>query len=445
MNKTLSKYLFYYPATLLRGELVWKYLKQYQEQQWQSKDSLMQYQIVSLKRLLHHAADTVPYYQHVFFDGNIDINKIDNLEQLKQIPILTKSDVVSNADELRSTKHFTFISNKTTGGSTGQAVSISKNADALARERAATWRAYMWAGVSIGDIQARFWGVPLSQKRKFFYKVVDYISNRSRLSAFNINNKSLDAYYQKLIRLQPAYLYGYVSMIVDFATFIIDNNYKPIPSLKCVITTSEILNQHSRNIIETAFNTKVFNEYGCGEVGSIAHECEYGNMHIMSENVIVEIDHTNSPDDSSGRIIITDLHNYAMPLIRYDVGDFATLSTDACECGRNLPVIKKIHGRAYDVIKAPDGIKYHPEVIMYIFEDLKSKNVGIKQFQVIQKEIDLLEITIIKDNHYNQSTETVLTQSIKKAIHPSIRIIYHYTDNIKREASGKLRIIKSNI
>lgn len=445
MNKTLSKYLFYYPVTLLRGELVWKYFKQYEQQQWKSNESLIQYQAKSLQQLLQHVADTVPYYRRIFSENNIAIDTIKDIEQLKQLPILSKSDIVKYSQQLHSNKCTRFKSEKTTGGSTGQAVTISKNANALARERAVTWRAYKWAGIGIGDKQARFWGVPLNTKRKLFYQAIDYISNRTRLSAFNLNQRSFENYYRKLVKLQPAYLYGYVSMIVDFATFINENNYPIIPGLKCIITTSEVLNQGSRKTIETAFQSKVFNEYGCGEVGSIAHECEYGNMHIMSENVIVEIDHSDSPDETSGRIIVTDLHNYVMPLIRYDIGDYATLSNKACECGRNLPVIEKIHGRAYDVIKDPDGNKYHPEALMYIFEDLKSKNMGIKQFQVIQKGIDLLEISIIKDSNFNSNAEAVLTQEIKSNIHPDFRIIFHYTDIINREASGKLRIIKSEI
>jgi phenylacetate-CoA ligase len=334
---------------------------------------------------------------------------------------------------------------KTTGGSTGQAVTIAKNADALARERAATWRAYEWAGVNIGDVQARFWGTPLSRRGKLFYRTVDYISNRVRLSAFNLTASALDEYYHKLKRLRPAYLYGYVSMIVDFARHIEANKYEPIPNLKSIITTSEILDTTSRNLIESAFKVRVFNEYGCGEVGSIAHECEYGSMHIMAENLIIETDFSGSPGDKSGKILVTDLHNTAMPLIRYDLGDYATLTNKPCACGRGLPVISKIHGRAYDIVIDPSERRHHPEILMYIFESLKAENAPIQQFQVTQTDIDLLNITIVPGDGYGNHTEKDIRNRIAHDIHPGFRINFLCSESIQREKSGKLRIIKSEL
>ena len=171
-------------------------------------------------------------------------------------------------------------------------------------------------------------------------------------------------YYKKLVKIRPVYIYGYVSMIKEFASFIQENLYPPIPGLKCVITTSEILDQTSRDLIETVFDVKVYNEYGCGEVGSIAHECEHGNMHIMASNLILEIDNSGQSNEYDGEIIVTDLHNYSMPLIRYRSGDYAEFSDSGCKCGRGLPIIKKIHGRAYDVVVDPSNHKHHPEILM---------------------------------------------------------------------------------
>ncbi|MDT8283229.1 MAG: hypothetical protein RQ982_10555 [Gammaproteobacteria bacterium] len=445
MNRLLSKYLFYYPVTALRGEAVWKYLKEYEELQWQQPSSIDDFQNTHLHQLLQHAFDTVPYYREIAREHGLSISDFQSIEQLKLLPVTSKSEMVRFSNELHSNKRFFSTSDKTTGGSTGQAVTITKNSDALARERAATWRAYNWAGVGIGDVQARFWGTPLSSKGRIFAKAVDYISNRTRLSAFNLNQQSLESYYRKLTKLQPAYLYGYASMIADFARFILENKYRPLSGLKSVITTSEVLDENSRKLIESAFQAKVFNEYGCGEVGSIAHECEHGSMHIMADNVIIETDTSDSPDDSSGEIIVTDLHNYAMPLIRYKVGDYATLSADICACGRSLPVITKIHGRAYDVIVDPDGNRYHPEILMYIFEELKSKNMGISQFQVIQTDVDSLEVILITNTGYDENTEQIITKHIRNDIHPDFHLNFTYTDKISREKSGKLRVIKSEI
>lgn len=445
MNSFLSKYLFYYPVTILRGELVMKYLSQYTRMQWRNADEIDAYQVSSLKKLIDYAVINTHYYKHLLRDNGVVVTDINCLTDLNKIPVTTKEDIVTYYSSLRSNRNFLFSSTKTTGGSTGQAVTIEKNADALARERAATWRAYDWAGVGIGDVQARFWGVPLSRSSHMLSKLVDIVSNRSRLSAFQINEKSLEEYYKRLLKLRPAYLYGYVSMITAFVSYMENNNLDRLPGLRTVITTSEILDKKSRYLIERVLGVKVFNEYGCGEVGSIAHECEYGNMHIMAENLIVEIDVSDCPDSNSGEIIVTDLHNYAMPLIRYRLGDYATLGNEACECGRGLPVIKRIHGRAYDILVDPDGNRFHPEALMYVFEEMKSKVAGIRQFQIIQESVDLLTINIVPDLGYKKECENEIVKRIKEKIHPDLSATFCYVDEILREKSGKLRVIKSNL
>ena len=445
MNRLLSKYLFYYPVTISRGEFVMKYLMQYKRMQWRNNSDIEAYQLSNLYRLLNYAVSNCPYYTQLLSDSGIVLSSINSLADLAKIPTTTKADIVNYYTTIRSTRGFLFSSSKTTGGSTGQAVTIEKNADALARERAATWRAYEWAGVGIGDVQARFWGVPLSKKSRQLSKLVDFVSNRTRLSAFQINDRSLEEYYKRLLKLRPAYLYGYVSMISAFASYLDKRNLDRLPGLRSVITTSEVLDDNSRALIENVFGVRVFNEYGCGEVGSIAHECDHGNMHIMAENVIIEIDASNSPDGESGEIIVTDLHNYAMPLIRYRLGDYATLSREKCECGRGLPAIKKVHGRAYDMVIDPDGNRLHPEVLMYIFEELKSGASGIRQFQVIQKSRDFLLINIVPDVHYSKVTEKDILKRIREKIHPGLSVHFCYVDEIPREKSGKLRVIKSEI
>ena len=138
------------------------------------------------------------------------------------------------------------------------------------------------------------------------------------------------------MKFRPTYLYGYASAIVDFCTFVNNRNYSLPSSIKSVITTSEVLTPSMRKLIENCTGVKVFNEYGCGEVGSIAHECEAGNLHTMDDNLIVEVDNT---DGKSGELIVTDLYNYATPLIRYRVRDYATKSNSTCSCGRQLGLL----------------------------------------------------------------------------------------------------------
>ena len=134
---------------------------------------------------------------------------------------------------------------------------------------------------------------------------------------------------------------GYVSMLETFSKFMIKNHlsFKYPPT--CVITTSEVLTDYHRELIGNVFQCRVYNEYGCGETGTIAHECEFGSMHINAENVIVEIvrDGEVVNDGEVGDIVVTDLNNFAMPLIRYNLKDIGYIDSEPCPCGRGLPIL----------------------------------------------------------------------------------------------------------
>jgi phenylacetate-CoA ligase len=444
MNKLFAKYFLYYPITFLKNEPVARYLRTYERFQWSDINHIQEFQLNSLKKLMIEAQH-FPYYKNLFNKAQIAPEAISSLDELQNIPFIEKHDIIHISRPENDNLKPWQVTRKTTGGSTGQAVTILKSTDALARERAATWRAYRWAGVDIGDPQARFWGVPLDTSNRLKYMLVDFITNRRRLSAFEISDDSLETYYRSICLFKPSYFYGYVSMLLEFADFVDKRKYKIPDSLKSIITTSEVLEDNSRYRLESIFKCKVYNEYGCGEVGSIAHECEYGSMHIMSDNMICEIVDENGASAETGEIVITDLFNFAMPLIRYKLKDYATFSVTPCECGRGLPVISKIHGRAYDLIVDSAGVKYHPELIMYIFEDLKKQNSNIEQFQVIQTEQDLLDVILVTSSVNYAQIEEYISREIRKRISPSFKINFIYRDSIERERSGKIRLIKNEL
>jgi phenylacetate-CoA ligase len=445
VNKIIGKYFLYYPTVILLGERVLDNYKLYNQTQWWPIDKLLTYQQDKLMGLLDHAIHHVPFYKNHFKD--FDISKIREVNDIIILPSIDKNQLRLNYKELCSTQIPYFTSSKITGGSTGQAVSVIKTKDSLGKERAATWRAYNWAGIDIGDPQARFWGVPFALKGRMKYRIIDLIANRKRLSAFNFDDTSLQEYYNKLVKFRPVYYYGYVSMLETFARYIERKKLRIPFKLRCVITTSEVLTESTRKYLETVFGCKVFNEYGCGEVGSIAHECEQGSMHVMSENLIVEILNGNTPAKPGeiGEIVVTELNNYAMPLIRYRLGDCAEVAaSNSCSCGRGLPVIKKIIGRAYDMIRNAEGKVFHGEYFMYIFEEIQKRSpLAVNQFQVIQTSKDGLCIKIVPGKDYSETMESAISEKIRTAMGQSINIKYELTDHIPRERSGKIRLIKA--
>jgi phenylacetate-CoA ligase len=433
MNKLLSRYLLYYPLTYLKGERIYPLLKQKRDNQWKSKALLDKEQILSAQKIIQYAKQHSLFYNNEF--ENIQLSDIKTLESLKLLPTVTKNVIINQYEQITTNFDETYVS-KTTGGSTGEPVSILKNINALAHERASTWRAYEWANIEVGHSQGRFWGVPHTKSDRIKATITDLIANRKRVNAFNLSNQSLNKYYKELSKFNPSYLYGYVSVIEALAKHIQENNLSPFKNLKSIITTSEVLYDNSRMTIQDAFNTKVFNEYGCGEVGSIAHECEFGNMHIMSDNLILESSKENE-------LIVTDLHNFKMPLIRYRLGDFGIISNESCQCGRNFPILKHLFGRAYDFIRLENGQKIHPESVIYIFESFKKSFDVISQFQVIQSEISRIDLKIIPKQGWSLEKGDYLISLMQKNISKKINFKIEVVENLGREKSGKMRVVKS--
>lgn len=441
MNSFVSKYLFYYPATLLKAENISPLLKVARQFQYQPKANIKEYQEIRVKRLLEHAFNNSQFYRELYSAHGVSPKDFSSLGDLKKFPTVSKQDIVESSGKIATDQARSyFVTHKTTGGSTGRAVTVTKNAKALAHERAVTWRSYEWAGISVGDPQARFWGVPLKQLNQVKHKLVDIIANRRRFSAFAISDENFAKFHAELRSFKPAYLYGYASIVDAYAHFLDKNSLSVPRSAKCVITTSEVLTDQLRTSIEKKTGLRVFNEYGCGEVGSIAHECEQGSLHVMDDNLVVNISTTDSKEES-GELIVTDLHNYAFPLINYEVGDYGTLTDHQCKCGRNLSILDKIHGRAYDILETDTGEKVHPEYVMYIFEELKAKIKTITQFQVIQNENNSITVNLVTER-LPDFGETLINERIKSKFGNSVTIKINYVSKIPREASGKMRLVK---
>ncbi len=423
--------LVYRAASTLRREPTFRYLSDYEASQWWDREQLAVFQSDLLEKLLEHLSAEVPKYR-----GSL-------ASSLDELPIVTKKEIKEQTITFLSENRHGPTTTKTTGGSTGQPITIVKDAEAMAREQAGTLRGYCWAGINVGDKQARMWGVPIDSNRRRKDALRDFLLNRVRFSAFNYQERDLADFYERFIRFKPQYIYGYVSMVRDFANYLSrSGKSQSHPWLKAVITTSEVLSQAARNDISKALGVRVYNEYGCGEVGTIAHECEHGSMHITSENLYVEIlDEQNRVSAKDGKIVITELHNRAQPLVRYELGDYGRLGTSECACGRKLPILENIHGRAYDIIVGPEGRKYHPEFFIYIFEELKQKSESILQFQLIQNN-QTLNISLVRGKDFNQDVEQQIAGRLRQEFGDYFSTEFAYVSSIPREASGKLRVVK---
>jgi phenylacetate-CoA ligase len=441
-NHLFFKYGVYYPIVYLRGEHVRRHQEELSATQWSPAERIESLQNDKLAALLSAAAIHVPYYRDRASRAAA-VAPERATQALDSLPFLRKTDIQQAGTRLLHDGHRGPRSVKTTGGSTGQAVTLWKSRDATAREMAAAWRGYGWASIDIGHRQARFWGVPLTAPQRLRARVIDLIGNRRRCSAFAFSDADLARYTRVLNRFKPHYFYGYVSMLDRYAAFLEQSRMRLEFKPRAIITTSEVLTPTHRLHLNQVFDCRVYNEYGCGELGTIAHECEHGALHVNAENLLVEVydgERRCAPGEI-GEIVVTELNNHLMPLIRYRLGDFGALSAASCRCGRALPVLENVAGRAYDLVYNREGRMFHGEFFMYMLEEVKREGLGIEQFQVLQDSFERFRIRVVPGPGYGEPARALIRKRFHEGYGDYADLEFVEVDAIERRPSGKMQLI----
>jgi len=245
-----------------------------------------------------------------------------------------------------------------------------------------------------------------------------------------------------LLKIKPFFLESYATNLFRVASLCYKNKIKL--SIPVVFSTGEKLLPHQRELIEFQFNAEVFDYYGCNETGVIAFECkEHHTMHVADEHILLEVvDEYNQPViNQPGNIILTDLDNYAMPFIRYQVGDTGILSDRICECGRELTVLDSVEGRTGDMLITSDGNILPPIIINTTFRNLR----GIERYQVIQKKVGYIILRIQKNELFDPSELKQMLFKLKNLLGYDTEIYVKEEQYIEPTRRGKFRTVISEI
>lgn len=419
------------------GFLVMKILNWLNTTQWLPQDGILALQTEKFRNLIKHVYDSVPYYSEIMKKIGLCPEEIKSLEDIRYLPILTKDDIRRNFKKLISHDSYKrkFI-NASTGGSTGEPLKYIRDWNSLIWTEAASLRGMSWAQYRIGDT---FVDLMSADWPSVMGKIRGKMLNKHYFPAF-AKDYELISYVKTIEKLHPICVAGYPSNLYRIANIYQRHKIFDI-KFRVIFTTGEILYDYQREFFEKYFNGRVFDHYGCNEVGSIAYECEHHQKHIADERFLMETTDSKGTAiiNQLGKITITDLDNYTMPFIRYQNGDVGRMTSDHCICGRGLKVVKSIEGRTQDFLRTLDG-NYVPA----IFFPSRFRNLtGINQYQIIQKDVHNISLKIVKNQFFSAKELEEILRVIREMIGNNVNVGIEECSYIPLTRSGKYRLVIS--
>ncbi|MFO0800430.1 MAG: phenylacetate--CoA ligase family protein [Gemmataceae bacterium] len=409
------------------------YLRLLEQRQYDPPAAVAARQLAALKVQLHHAYATVPYYRRTWDAAGVHPDDVKALADLTAFPILTKADIRAHEAELLSEPYRgAKLRLKRTSGSTGVPLSIRVDEPAMQWKHACTIRSDQWSGYRLGQRVAKVWGNPEYLHHGWRGRLRNRLLDRAvYLDTIHLTDAKVAAFATELRRHRPGLVFGHAHSLYLVACHLKKTGVFDIrPS--GIISTAMVLHDYQRKLIAEVFGTPVTNRYGCEEVSLIASECEaHAGLHVNADNVFVEA-RTGTP----GPLVVTDLVNRAMPLIRYQIGDVAVGAERACTCGRGLPLLERIEGREADYVVTPAGTLVSG---ISLTENFALLIDGTAQVQIVQETVHDLRIRLVAGDGFGDRSRGQIEQLVRDTFGPTVRFAVELVDAIPQEPSGKYR------
>ncbi len=423
------------------GRRVYECSRFLEKTQWLKKRDLEVLRLRNLRALVRHAYDNVPYYHDVFRRNNFRPDDLKCFADLHKLPILKKSTIRHNLDRLiaRNVASREFVFRKTSG-TTAAPVKMVRDRMDVSWGIGAELRAYRWAGYELGDRLGLVWNFSPERFNSFWFSLERIFGRYRVLHLRDLSESAMSRYADVLESFKPDFIKGNAAGTNIFAGFLLRNGNSWQIRPRAVLTSCETLLPHYRRSIEKAFNCDVYDYYATSELSHIGAQCGCNaGLHVFCENVGFEIvrDGELATEGEDGLVLLTNLHNYAMPLIRYEIGDFGHLLGEDCQCGRSLPLFN-IRGRTLEYFVCSDGSFTFLFDFQRLFEDLP-----IEDFQVVQEGPDDILLKIVPRPGYGEKHTGFISRNIK--VFGNARVRIELVDRIHPGKTGKVRHIVSKI
>ncbi|MBU4272656.1 MAG: phenylacetate--CoA ligase family protein [Planctomycetes bacterium] len=416
--------------------------------QYDPPEAIRRRQWEKLESLLNHAYQTTRFWRSRLQEAGLDSGRIRSLDDFRAVPLLTKADLRSRQSDLLSDEYKDApLHHKKTSGSTGVSVEVLVDEAANQFNRACTLRSDEWSGWRLGERIASIWGNPQIRtdwkgrlRRALLERHYVY------LDTLKMDEAAMGDFADALVRKPPSLLFGHAHSLHLFALYLRAKRPSVAIRPRAIISTCMVLHDWERRTIEEVFQCPVTNRYGCEEVSLIACECErHDGLHVNADGIYLEIlrpDGTPCRPGEPGMIVVTDLVNRAMPMIRYQVGDMGVLANRQCPCGRGLPLLERIEGRVADYVVTARG-----ELIsgISLTENFAVMVPGLAQLQIVQEEVDRFVFRIVKGPDFGPASLETIGRLVAERFGPEVRYQCEFVDHIPQEPSGKYRFCISKV
>jgi phenylacetate-coenzyme A ligase PaaK-like adenylate-forming protein len=410
-------------------------LFQLDQTQWWSPEQILDHQLEQAARLLRHARDTVPFYEGRL--AGLEVGEEFDLEAYRRIPLLTRSEIQEAGRSIASravpTEHAPLMKTESSG-STGQpVVQIGTQVTNLFWQ-ALLMRDHLWQRRDFSGMLAAIrsktesatmfdWGPPAN---------LVFQTGPCAILELSID---LDEQIRWLQRQDPVYVISFATNIYHLARRCRELGVR-FSRLREARTYGEMLHPDLRTTVREAWGVEVVDSYSSEELGYIALQCPGREQyHVQAENLLVEV---LRPDGSScsageiGRVVVTTLHNFAMPLVRYANGDYAEVG-NSCPCGRGLPVFNRIVGRQRNMLVRPDGVRHWPSLPSEIYRPV----APVQQLQMVQDARDHIEVRLVLPRELMPEEESGLKEAFRKCLGYPFRFTLRRVDAVERNAGAK--------
>jgi phenylacetate-CoA ligase len=411
------------------------YILKTQRIQWKNPGDITSYQQKHLREMIEHAYHTTPFYHRTFKQRGVTPADFNRIEDIVKFPCITKEEARESYPHAILSRDYdpSFCIEGTTSGSTGQNLTIAYSPQSYQYYMAATYRNFAALGFKPWHKFAYTRYAPIKIGTPFYEKLG--FARKKHISVFLKPEEQV----AQIQSFSPTAITGYPSIMIEWAKILQEKDDSIHPLF--IRTEAEILTREAKKFMMNVFGCPLYEEYGSAEFVHMAFECPRGGYHISSDAVFLEFLDGNEPvaPGEEGEIFITSLVNRAMPLIRYRIDDRGIPLDEFCPCGRGFPTMKLVVGRDDDFLVLPSGRKLNPRMVIPIFE----LTAAIKEFRILQKKRNCIEIDIIPGPRWSEQGKNRLTEELLQLCGEPVDIVFNLCEEIPRGRHNRPRPIRS--